>query len=230
MEVARVFLDTSAVKHSFRAKHVLRPRLKQIECNGTVLEVLVHDFVTVDPAARVDNPKLRAEIDLLSEIANLARAKSIELLWHHEANIEFGSVWLVPSGGRPELLEAGVTWVESPIPYSRIPHPLHFGTEQTWRDVRVDFLKEIRHERYLQLQKACGADQGTHVNSNQLIDAFHIWCAESAGATHFLTTDLSLVRLVTRHRTYPLVSRSSRHRSFWIACIAPRSARPVHNP
>ena len=37
-------------------------------------------------------------------------------------------------------------------------------------------------------------------NPNQLKDAFHIWCAESAGANYFLTGDFKLIDLVSRQK------------------------------
>jgi hypothetical protein len=67
----------------------------------------------------------------------------------------------------------------------------------------ANFLKSITHPRFLQLQRACGAFQGDSVKENQLADAFHIWCAEAANASHFLTTDFTLANLVRRHRTAP---------------------------
>jgi hypothetical protein len=203
MAKARVFLDTSAVKHSFRAKQLLRPRLHKFEWNGMLHEIVGHDLVVVDPAARVSNPELKAEIELLSEIAILAKEKIIELLWHGEASTEFGFVWTVPSGGRPELLQVGVTRIGSPIKYSRLLHPARLNSGKTGRDIQIEFLKSIRHPRYMQLQKACGAYQGETINENQLIDAFHVWCAEAGGATHFLTTDLKLARLVSQRQTHP---------------------------
>jgi hypothetical protein len=181
---------------------MMRPRVKEIDWNGAQHKVVVHDFVTFDPAARVTNAKLKVEIDHLNTIAQLAKDKAIELLWHGETSNEFSGIWMVPSGGRPELLKAGVTWVPSPIKYSRLLHSV-LPDERSPGDVQIDFIRGIDHPRFSQLQKACGAAQGKTVNSNQLLDAFHVWCAESAGATHFLTTDFKLVRLVRGHKSHP---------------------------
>lgn len=202
MTMPRIFLDTSVVKHSFRSRRTLRPRMKKIFWNGAEHDVVVHDFVTQDPASRVKNPELKAEIDHLSTIARLAREKSVELLWNNESHTEFCGIWMVPSGGQPELLQAGVTWVEPPIQYSRVLHSI-WPDERSWKDVQIEFLRGIEHPRYFQLQKACGANQGGSINENQLIDAFHVWCAESSGASHFLTTDFKLVRLVRGHKSFP---------------------------
>ncbi len=60
------------------------------------------------------------------------------------------------------------------------------------------------YPRFLELRKICGANQGSSVNENQLIDAFHIWCAEEAGATYFLTCDLKLRNLIRNRTQNPL--------------------------
>lgn len=187
-ERARVFLDTTVVKHSIRSRQ----------------EFCGHKIVDIDPTASVQPGRLRMEIDLLSEVAQRTRAGGIELLWHIESWVEFLGIYLFPGGGTPELLDAGVTRVEGPMQYSRSL----FGSRSllssdTCRSVMTDFLNRITHPRFLQLKRACGALQGDHVNENQLADAFHIWCAEAANASHFLTTDFKLVRVVRGHRTAP---------------------------
>jgi hypothetical protein len=75
--------------------------------------------------------------------------------------------------------------------------------ESSAKDVQVDFLAGLRQKRFLHLQKACGARQGNRVVPNQLIDAFHIWCAESAAASHFLTNDFKLIRAVRNYKSSP---------------------------
>jgi predicted nucleic acid-binding protein len=41
------------------------------------------------------------------------------------------------------------------------------------------------------------------INENQLIDAFHIFWAESTNADYFLTCDRKLIRLLENHKKYP---------------------------
>lgn len=200
----RVFLDTCVVKHSIRKKTVLRPRPpKQIRWGNTIHESIVHDVVTYDPTAKVQDEPLRTEIDRLTDVATLAKAGRIELLWHNESQIEFWGIYLIP-GGHSELLQAGVTMVEGPIRYGRVLSPTRPG--ETWSSVQLEFLKSLHQPRFRALQKACGALQGEQIHDRQLLDAFHIWCAEEAKATHFLTTDLKLVRTVRACKTVsPLV-------------------------
>jgi hypothetical protein len=198
---ARVFLDTTVVQHSTRARTVLSPRRASLNVGGRLHEVVVKEIVSIDPAASVQDPALRAEIDLLSAVARRARAGEIELLWHIESEIEFFGSHKV-DGGASELLDAGVTMVDGPVKYSRqvIPSPL---SGDTWRSLTTDFMRRMNHPRFLELQRACGAFQGDRVHERQLADAFHVWCAEVAGASHFLTNDFKLIRHVRDHKAAP---------------------------
>lgn len=201
---ARVFLDTAAVKHSIRSRTVLSPRRHSLNVGERLHEFVVHEIVNIDPTASVTpGQQLRTEINLLSEVARRAKARDIELLWDIESEIGFFGILLFPGGGASELIDAGVTIVEGPVKYSRLLSPLSPLSGETWRSLRTDFLKSIDRPRFLELQRACGAFQGDHVNENQLVDAFHIWCAEAADASHFLTTDFKLARLVRGHKAAP---------------------------
>ncbi|MGI8727920.1 MAG: hypothetical protein ACR2K6_09630 [Solirubrobacterales bacterium] len=167
------------------------------------MEVQIYEPVTIDPIAKVQSEALRAEIELLTEIARLAASGEIELLWQAETQIEFLGQYMIPGGGRSELAAAGIRLVEGPIEYSRMISPIHPFSGETWRTVQVDFLKSLDHPRFRELRRACGADQGSLVNGRQLKDAFHIWSAEVAGATHFMTTDFKLIRLVRSFKSCP---------------------------
>ena len=112
---------------------------------------------------------------------------------------------------RTTLLEAPITMVKDPFPYARTISgsiaPSHSG-DDSWRQAQTRFLLSIDYPRFLELRKVCGANQGATVNENQLADAFHIWCAEEGGATHFLTCDRKLLRLIRNRKTYPLKIRA----------------------
>jgi hypothetical protein len=204
---ARVFLDTAVAKHSIRARTVLKPTRHQVNILGRLQEVVVQEIVKIDPAASVE-PRLRAQIDLLPEVVRRARVGDIELVWNIETQLEFFEIYLYPGGGTSELLDA-VKVIEGPIKYDRAITPMSPLSGETSRSLRTDFLRGLDCPRFLELQRACGAFQGDHgVNENQLVDAFHIWCAEAADASHFLTTDFRLVRAVRGHKTAPRASGS----------------------
>jgi len=184
----RVFVEPSVMQHSVRSRRLLRPRAEQPEWMG---EQILYDLVEEDPTACVKGDGMRVEVGLLPRIAEAAKRGDIELLSHMESVFEYLGVHRL-GDGPSTLLQAGVAWVKDPVPYSRIIAGPSFGDA---RALRADFLKGLRHGRFLELQRACGAHRGSRAHENQLADAFHIWCAEEGGATHFLTTDLKLIRV-----------------------------------
>jgi len=63
------------------------------------------------------------------------------------------------------------------------------------------FLSSLKNKKFIELQKLTGADQGTgKLNRNQLLDAFHLWCAEYNGCDYFLTFDFKLMRVVGKQK------------------------------
>jgi hypothetical protein len=86
--------------------------------------------------------------------------------------------------------------VEDPFPCDRVI------VDGTGVDHQTAFFSQVRHQRFLALQRACGAFQGADrpPQRNQLMDAFHILCAEQGGATFFLTLDDRLIRTLKARR------------------------------
>jgi hypothetical protein len=194
---ARVFVDTATLRHSIRSRTRLVPQKQTTVWGGKVLEFDVYELNTLDPTAKVTEEPLRTEIDLLSRVAMLAKSGEIELLWQVETQLEFLGQYKMPGGGRSELAEAGLTLVSGPIEYSRMITPPLGMPGQTWRSMQLGFLRSLQHPRFLELQRICGANEGAQKRrDSQLKDAFHIWSAEVANATHFLTTDFKLVHRV----------------------------------
>jgi hypothetical protein len=193
-EAPRVFLDTSVRKHAIRKRTTLRPR-----GNGA------YELSELDPAADVQ-PELKREIDLLTQVATVARKGMIKLLSHIEATSEFFSILLLPGPGESVFAGLEIELVNGPFEYSRLASPMPPFITGSAKDIQIEFVAKIHDARFLEIRSACGADQGPGVAAprNQLLDAFHLWCAESADATHFLTTDLKLTRVVRTYRKAPL--------------------------
>ncbi len=201
MEKKSVFLEPSVLKFSADRLERWAPRPNTVEWGGRKIAVDVCKPVTLRPNQELTNQKLRAETEVLPSIADLARKGQIELLTHIEALWEF---WGLPKTDAPHgrFYGALIRTVDGPIQYGRII--LSGLDHSSGKQLQLDFLREIRHERFLQLQKACGAYQGSRDPApNQLLDAFHVWCAESAGADLFLTCDLTLIRTVRSHKRFP---------------------------
>lgn len=194
----KVFLDTNALKYA-AARLIRASRYPKIfKWGDTEATIPVTRWYEDYP-----NEKLpwrqRLETVVLPFFAWLAANDRLHLLGNTEVNIEF---WRLPKTDDPRGLFYGapIDWVETPITYNRIIA----GGFQTAREHQLTFLAGLRHERFLQLQKATGAYQGAQKkNANQLLDAFHIWCAEGASADFFLTLDHKLLRHLAQHRRYP---------------------------
>lgn len=86
------------------------------------------------------------------------------------------------------------------------------GIDTDFKRAQYEFLCSLKHKRFLQLQRATGAYQGPNgINENQLLDAFHLWCAEYNASDFFLTLDFNLARAVKGAksvRTVPVVRPS----------------------
>ena len=67
---------------------------------------------------------------------------------------------------------------------------------------QLRFIRGIHNPRFEAIQRASGAFQGSNnpPNSNQLVDAFHLWCAELAGCTYFLSLDFKLQKSLSRSK------------------------------
>jgi len=193
----RIFLDTTIHKHGIRSRDFLRRSHDSI-----TWQLVAEDPVDVRGVAS----GTRAEIDLLAEVARLARVGQIQLVTHLEAVWELaGNLLLGPRqsifGGIP------VEHVGNPIPYSRRLTPF-LGEGETVRSLTAAFLASLRDPRYLEIRRACGAFQGDRPSPpNQMMDAFLIWCADVAQVPYFLTTDLKLVRTVRLCKSVALSTR-----------------------
>ena len=142
------------------------------------------------PNAALDRG-FRQHLAALPLIAHLAKRGRVTLLSHMEVAVELMGL-PGPPDSRGTFYGAPITNVEGPIRYGRVV----VGPSWDHRDHQFEFLAGLAHPDFVRLQNAVGARQGSHLNRNQLIDAFHLWCAEHARADYFLTTDLRLVRSV----------------------------------
>jgi hypothetical protein len=85
---------------------------------------------------------------------------------------------------------------------SALVQPNHGRQRDRWKAGATSLPSSINDKRFIELQRACGAFQG-HIkppNHNQLLDAFHIWCAEFAGCSYFLTLDFKLMRVLSKSK------------------------------
>jgi len=188
-----VFLDTSVLKASVDTRLVLVPEPKKVKWGDRELELEVYRPVFVNQNTKFLRQGRRdrfADTVALRFIPALAKEGKIDLLVHQEV---FFELWGLPRtlGGGPLFYGAPIRKVEGPIHYGRVV------VDGTRRDHQYEFLAGVDHPRFRELQRSCGAYQGVDKppHPNQLVDAFHVWCAESASADYFLTLDDKLIRV-----------------------------------
>lgn len=193
MNVAKVFLDTNVLKFAATELPRLRPRKQSLDWGGKTIEVLVHDFVEVNPNELIENPALKAEAELLPRLAEFGKLGELDYVMNSETMEEsWGLRNMDSKNGR--FYGAPIEVVKAPFEYERIM--AGGGVKPKERQFR--FLASVRHERFLELQKMTGAYQGEQkLNRNQLLDAFHIWCAEHNGCEFFLTLDFKLIKVLS---------------------------------
>ena len=193
-----VYLDTTVLKFAVDRIEGWAPTRKPLSWGWREFIVTVHEPAVAFPNEELPNDELKNETRLLPRVAELSRESRIELLMQQETLIE---LW-----GLPRTIDERGLFYGTPI--KKISAPFEYGRVvfEAFADagaLQYDFLSRISDERFVELQKACGAYQGSKPPSpNQLRDAFHVWCAEAAGADFFLTCDLSLVRYVGRQKRY----------------------------
>ena len=195
MELPRVYLDTNIFKFSAIQLPRMRPRKQTINWGGVVQELTVHDFIDVNPNENIRNPELKEEAELLPQLANIGKAGEVSYLTQTETLIES---WGIPNmdSASGKFYGAPIEHVEAPVQYGRVV----VGGNQSAKEMQFNFLSGLNQKRFKELQKITGAYQGPgKLNRNQLLDAFHIWCAEHNECDYFLTLDFKLIRVIANN-------------------------------
>jgi len=196
MESPKIYIDTNVLKFSATQLPRLKPRQTTINWGGPIHDVTVHDFIEVNPNDTITNQELKSEVQLLPELAELGKSGKVQYAIQMETLLES---WGIPNMDSSSGRFYGVPYetVEAPIKYGRVVFS-GFGDSQK---MQYEFLCGIRSPRFLELQKMTGAYQGEgRINRNQLLDAFHLWCAEYNECDYFLTLDFKLIRVLQQNQ------------------------------
>lgn len=186
-----VFLDANIFKFSATSQVRMFPRESEINWGGVREKVTVHDIRTINPNDYLENEELKYEASLLEKLASMGHSGLVKYYTHAEAEFE---TWNLPRMGSKtgRFYRAPISEAKSPIEYSRIFAQASIDSQQT----QYAFLSALQDKRFLDIQKIVGAYQGKSLpNRNQLLDAFHIWCAESNNIDYFLTMDFKLAKV-----------------------------------
>jgi hypothetical protein len=215
----RIFLETNALK--FASERVLRAyRVPKVVRWGsaTVTIPMVRWYEKYRrPRLERSQWRLIREISCLPSIAWMAGQGRVELLCTEEVRTELRGL---PDTDDPRGLFYGapITSVKVPAYTSgsglleRLVLP-RGDRRPSGRERQLEFMREVRHQRFLELQRATGAYQGPGrpPHDRQLWDAFHVWSAEYAEADYFLTLDFKLLDHLAHHRSFPPL----------VTCLAP---------
>jgi hypothetical protein len=167
--------------------------MKKVNWGGKTFTLPLHTPVVITPNDRLDeNSQIKAEALLLPTIASLGKEGIVNFLIGIETQVELS---LIPNldSRTGYFYNAPRTMVEPPVRYERI---LYGGVEDP-KQAQYAFLTSLQDRRFLELRKMCGAEQGNNVNRNQLLDAFHLWCAEHHDCDYFLSLDFKLAHMMT---------------------------------
>ena len=192
----KVYIDTNVLKFSATQLPRYRPRTQKINWGGREHEVIVSDLVYVNPNDSIVNPELKAEAELLPVLAEAGKAGVVELVIQMEALFES---WGIPKmkSETGTFYDAPYEYVDAPVKYSRVLVGAGFDP----KEMQFTFLSSIKDKRFLELQKLTGAYQGPgKLNRNQLLDAFHLWCAEYNDCNYFLTLDFKLIKVARKQK------------------------------
>jgi hypothetical protein len=203
MQRISVFLDTNIFKFSAVALPRLRPREVETSWGAKKQRITVHDLLILNPNEQLseEHAVLKAEAALLPEVAALAAAGlavfhiSDESVWELSGLPNLDSQMGQFYGAKTEI-------VFSPVRYSRIV----CGGGEDVRQAQYKFLCSLTDKRFLELQKITGAYQGERaIQRNQLLDAFHLWCAEYNKCDFFLSLDFKLANHTKGRAPVPIV-------------------------
>ncbi|MBI5047711.1 MAG: hypothetical protein HZB54_01995 [Deltaproteobacteria bacterium] len=192
MNKIRVYIDTNVFKFSATKLLRLRPRKQLLNWGGRTHEATVHDFIYTNPNEKIENLHLKAEADLLPILAELGKKGDLKFIINIETMFES---WGIPNmdSKTGKFYNAPYEIVDAPTKYRRML--LGFGMDPIGN--QFNFLASIKDKRFLELQKMTGAYQGkAKINRNQLLDAFHLWCAEYNRCEYFLTLDFKLIKML----------------------------------
>ena len=201
-EVPSVFLETTVLKASVDTQLAFMPRAETMRWGDRDITVNVHHPVYVNQNVKFLRQGRRERFEdtiALRFIAALAKEGKLKLLSHNEVYFE--------AMGLPRVYGSGPLFYGAPI--CKVPGPFEYGrviADGSGDDHQFNFLSNIRYPRFLELQKVCGAYQGKHrpPNRNQLIDAFHVLCAEWSGARYLLTLDDKLSRSISNDKAHSI--------------------------
>ena len=185
-----VYVDANIVQHSDVDRIHWLPEEQSLNWAGKTIESTSYPrFEVSDKRTIFKNRELLKESLGLQLLARFDSLPAIHFLQQFETQLE---VSYKPRVSAP-LFGAQVLSAGNPIPYARTVFG-HGALSQ------LEFLEGIEHPRFRYFQKLVGVQDGMKEDRRraQILDAWHVWCAEYNQCAFFLTMDFKLVRMLSQ--------------------------------
>ena len=201
MQKPIIYIDTTVLKFSATELLRLRPQTQIFERDGKTYKSTVNIPIILNPNDSIKNLELKAEAELLKKVADIGKLGYVDFVINTETLFES---WGLPKmdSESGKFYKAPLKTVDAPIKCSRVM----IGLNKNPKVMQLMFLCSIKEKRFIELQKMTGGYQGKGKwNQNQLLDAFHLWCAEYNKCDYFLTLDFKLIRVLRNNKTHPYI-------------------------
>ncbi|HEY1719252.1 MAG TPA: hypothetical protein VGH42_13290 [Verrucomicrobiae bacterium] len=196
-----VYLDAMVLRFSQTSLLRFFPRKTTLDWGHTKSELVVNDLKHFNPNIKIRDLNHRREANLVEQIAHHVKAGKIQAVMQMETELESWNHVTLEFNEKGKFYGAPIKYVDAPFRYERTM----IGGRLSIQELQLGFFSGIKDKRFIELQKITGAFQGNDKYCHQqLLDAFHIWCAEYNRCDYFLTLDYNLIKMVARHKLKPV--------------------------
>lgn len=185
----RIYVDANVIQHSDVDRAYWLPEDRRLDWGEMTIESRTYPrYEVVDKRWSMGDFELRRELVVLELLAQFDSVAGIRFLQQFETELEAN----YRLGASPPLFGAAIIPAADPIPYAR--SVLGFGARP-----QLEFVQSINHPRFRYFQKLAGVQPGMSEGRRraQMLDAWHLWCAERNECGFFLTMDFKLVRMLS---------------------------------
>ena len=185
----RVYVDANVIQHSDVDRMYWLPEDRTLDWGGMAVDTRTYPrYEVIDKRLSMTDDKLRRELVALELLAQFDSVADVRFLQQFETEFEAN----YKPGVSSPLFGTSIVSAASPIPYARTV--LGFGARP-----QIEFIQSIDHPRFRYFQKLSGVQPGMSEKRRraQMLDAWHLWCAERNECDYFLTMDFKLVRMLS---------------------------------
>ncbi len=185
-----IYVDANILQNSDVGRTSWLPEERSVNWGGTTFMSTSYPRYEVwDKRINIRNRELLKESLAIQLLARFDRLPTVHFLQQYETQLE---TKYMPGASVP-LFGAKVLSAGNPIPYARALSG--FGASS-----QSEFVEKVNHSRLRYFQKLVGVQKGMGEKRRraQILDAWHLWCAEYNQCAFFLTMDFKLVRMLQK--------------------------------